>query len=413
MVRSLSRISLALAVGVSLTASAFGQDANPQGQPDAAPAQRAAQGLKPGSSHGVKPVVIDRSVIYKPTIVDPYDRKNFYGFNHAASVTRLSDGRLLAAWFSGPFEGSVDQVIYGCTSGDGGKTWSEGVVLNDQKWRSDFDPAFIADGDRTWMFYSVGRWNRYPFIRPAGGQGARGGEAQEVGIDSFKTFVRYTDDAGKTWSDEQRIGDYTGWGPRSNGIKLSTGELILPTHQYQKHLHGVVKSSDGGKTWRKIEAPPQEEKIGAAEPSVAECLSGKLLMVLRSKDGWLWTTSSTDKGETWSPVTKTDLVAAASSHSLIRLKDGRLLLTHNPSKPPLRTPLTMRVSTDEGQSWHEPTEIASIEPPKPGDEVWTRQVSYPSAIELPDGTVIAVWGEISISNSEQSGIIHCARVRFE
>lgn len=354
------------------------------------------------------PEVIAHALVYKDAHTDPYDRENLYGFNHAPSVTRLSDGRLLAAWFSGPFEASVDQVILGCYSQDDGKTWSKkGIVLNDQPRRSDFDPAFIADGERTYLFYSVGRWNRYPFV------GGRGKEKTEVGIDSFKTFVRHTDDAGKSWSEEVRVGDHTGWGPRSNGIKLSSGQLILPLHHYMEHHPGILKSTDGGKTWRKIEGPKPEPKVGAAEPSIAETASGKLLMIVRSRDGFLWTTTSTDQGEHWSPLIKTDMPAAASSHNLLRLRDGRLLLTHNPTKPPLRTQLTARISADEGATWGEPVEISRVEPAGEDEEVYSRQVAYPSAVQLPDGSVIVVWTQISISPTEQYGNIQCARLRVE
>lgn len=366
--------------------------------------------LLPLAAHGADlrtAVVVDQGTVYEYPSDDPYDPHNQFGFNHAPSVTRLSDGRLLAAWFSGPFEASVHQVILGCYGAPDGKTWEPGVVLNDQPRRSDFDPAFVTDGRRTWLFYSVGRWNRYPFV------GGRDKEKTEVGIDSFKTFMRYTDDAGRTWSSEQRIGDHAGIGPRSNGIRLSTGELLLPLHHYQKHQPYVLKSSDGGATWRKFEGPTPEERIGAAEPCIAECASGKLLMVVRSRDGFLWTAESADKGETWSPLANTGMPAAASSHSLIRLSDGRLVLTHNPTKPPLRTSLTVRVSADEGKTWGLPTEVASVPPAEEGGEVYSRQVAYPSALEMPDGTMMLVWTQISISPTQQSGTIRWARVRFE
>lgn len=56
-------------------------------------------------------VIVSSGEVFNYPNADPYDRNNDYGFNHAPSVTRLSDGRLLAAWFSGPFEASVHQVI--------------------------------------------------------------------------------------------------------------------------------------------------------------------------------------------------------------------------------------------------------------------------------------------------------------
>jgi len=356
---------------------------------------------------GKPPVVLESGPVFEYPNADPYDLSNLYGFNHAPSVTRLADGRLLAAWFSGPFEASVHQLILGCYGEPDARSWGPGVVLNDVPRKSDFDPAFIRDGNRTWLFYSVGRWNRYPFV------GKRDAEKTEVGIDSYQTFARFTDDAGRTWSDPRRIGEHTGAGPRSNGIKLSTGELILPLHRYDGQSPGILKSADGGATWRKIDGPKPDEKVTASEPSIAECASGELLMIVRSRDGWLWSTRSNDKGETWSKLLKSDMPAAASSHSLLRLTDGRLVLTHNPSKPPIRTPLTIRVSTDNGLTWGEPAELDSVPVPDETDEVYSRQVAYPSAIENPDGTVTVVWTRISVSPTEQYGKIHWAKVRIE
>ncbi len=354
------------------------------------------------------PKMIANGLLYANPKVDPYDRTNYYGFNHAPSVTRLADGRLLAAWFSGPFEGSVDQVILGCYSADDGATWSDGVVINDQPRKSDFDPAFITDGSRTWFFYAVGRWNRYPFVA------SKDGEEKDVGIESFKLFARTTDDAGKTWSEERRIGEQTGWGSRSNGIRLSSGELLLPLHRFVPDFPpAVMKSSDGGKTWRKIDAPKAEEKSANAEPTIVECTSGKVLMILRSRDGSLWMTESTDKGDKWSVPWKTEMPGTSSCSNLLRLQDGRLLLTHNPSKPPIRSPLTTRVSADEGKTWGAPLELAQVTIPGVDDIVRGRQVTYPSSVLMPDGTVLIVWTEITIAPQEQWGKIHWARVKLD
>ena len=345
-----------------------------------------------------RPAVTSRSVVFKHPNGDPYDLTNKYGFNHAASVTTLADGRLLASWFSGPYEGSVHQVILSAHSDDQGRTWSPAEVLQDEPRKSDFDPAFIRDGRRTWFFYSVGRWNRYPFVQD---------QASNVGIKSFKLYYRWTDDSGKTWSERQLALEGLGIGCRSNGIALSTGELVLPLHGYVSGVASVLKSSDRGRTWRRC--GHVTTATVAHEPSVAELPSGELLMAIRTRDGHLWTSRSRDKGETWAAAEQSPLVAAASSHNVLRLRDGRIVLTHNESKPPLRTPLTMRVSGD-GATWGEPVRLSEVPIPGPNDDAWSRQVSYPSATELSDGSVLAVWGEIYVGALTQYGDIHAARV---
>jgi hypothetical protein len=117
-------------------------------------------------------VVESRATVFEDTHTDPYDRSNYFGFNHAPSVTVLGGNRVMAAWFSGPFEGSVDQVIMGATSDDGGTSWRKARVINDRPRVSDFDPAFINGGNRSYLFFSNGRWAscRHPARTTAAGR---------------------------------------------------------------------------------------------------------------------------------------------------------------------------------------------------------------------------------------------------
>src|SRR5688572_2771541 len=113
-----------------------------------AAATAAAENVKNAAS---APQILATSQVFKYPLSDPYDLKNLHGFNHAPSIARMADGKLIAAWFSGPFEASVHQVILASTSNDDGKTWSEAQVLQDTPRVSDFDAAFIQDSARTWM----------------------------------------------------------------------------------------------------------------------------------------------------------------------------------------------------------------------------------------------------------------------
>ena len=355
--------------------------------------------LTPGKAaiRPLAPRVLSGATVFVHPSSDPYDRKNFYGFNHAPSVVALPDGRLLAAWFSGPFEASVDQLILASYSADGGRTWTSPVVLQDFPRKSDFDPAFIADGPRTWFFFSAGRENRYPVVHD---------EKHEVGVDSFTTFCRLTQDSGRTWSEPRAVKEKVYC--RSNGIRLSTGELLLPIYEIPSR-GGVLKSTDAGMTWKRYGAISTQ--AGAGEPSIAELRSGAIMMVLRTTDGFLWKTSSTDKGETWSSPIRTKIAAATTSHNLFRLSDGRLLLTLNESSPSVRTPLTMRISDDDGESWGESAKLAEIALPAEGEKVWAREVCYPSVAQLKDGSLVVVWAKLVLSDAEQFGDIESARVQ--
>jgi predicted neuraminidase len=359
-----------------------------------------------------------RSVVFSYPQIDPYDRTNLYGFNHAPSVAVLPDGRLLCVWFSGPYEGSVDQVILASFSSDEGRTWGKAFVLQDEPRNSDFDPALIRDGKRMWLFYVTGRWNRYPFAQgvpkdssyigdnPAGHLS----EKAYIGPGSFHLYMRYSDDSGETWTPPKRVHDTAG--SRSNGIRLTTGELLLPAHDFMNNWTEsyVVRSTDGGETWER--SGSIVNKSGVDEPTIAELKNGDVLMALRTNDGFLWTCVSKDKGKTWSKPRRQEMQAGAASHNLFRMSDGRIALTHNECEVGKRTPLTMRI-TEDGETWGEPLTIAQSLTPGQGNDYWGCQVTYPSVCEVSGNTLVVVWAYINMSNTVQYGDIRAARIRFD
>lgn len=268
-----------------------------------------------------------KSIVFAYPQNDPYDRANRFGFNHAPSVTRLPDGRLMAVWFSGPYEGSVHQVIAGSYSDDGGRTWSPAEVVRDEPRRSDFDPGFLMTDDASFLFHSAGRWTRYPFV------GFRDTERKEVGVESFRITLRRWRDNG-TWSDAELLGSPTGWNCRSNGIELASGRLLIPVHRLGSPLRSAVMlSDDGGGTWRMGGEPKIEARGGGGEPTVAELPDGTLLMAIRVRAGTVWFARSDDGGETWSDAKASDVPGAGASHNLFVDSRNRLLLTHNPTVP--------------------------------------------------------------------------------
>lgn len=352
-----------------------------------------------------QPLTIEsRAVVFTYPITDPFHRANLYGFNHAPSVTALPDGRLLCVWFSGPFEASVDQVILASFSSDQGHNWDRAFVIQDRPHTSDFDPAFIVDGKRVWFFYTIGRWNRYPFAR---GQKDAENEKGFIGKESYHQYARYSDDSGRTWSEERMIHNTAS--SRSNGIRLSSGELLLPAADFLKDKEAaVLRSEDQGKTWTR--SAPVNNSTGADEPTIAEMKNGNVLMALRTYDSHLWTCVSQDKGKTWSAPKKHTMLAAGSSHNLFRISDGRLALTHDNCENGLRTPLTIRL-TEDGETWTEPLVLDEALTPGKGNTFWGSQVSYPSVTELPGKILLVVWTRINMSNEEQYGEIHSARVK--
>lgn len=322
--------------------------------------------------------VLERTVIFRHTSTDPKDPANTSGLNHGPTVTRLPDGRLMAAWFSAPAEGADSQRIMQAVSTDQGHVWTSVQVLQDTPGKADFDPALFVAGKETFFFFSV--------------------------ASPFDVWFRQSRDSGGSWSEPVSVGQLNHT-TRSNGIQLSSGELLVPLHLRGTKGGGVMKSGDGGKSWKRFGAVANPEGQGG-EPTIAQTRSGKILMMLRTKDGELWCSESTDKGETWSTSRKTGLTSTTSASHLLCTRDGTLVLTLNPDRNTLRFPLVMHVSRDEGRTWSA-AEVLADRPEKVGG--WS--VCYPCVTELSDGILVVVWTQIKDSPGELHGDIHAARVR--
>ncbi len=322
--------------------------------------------------------IIDRTLVFKHTSTDPKDPANHSGYNLGPSIALLPDGRLMAAWFSSPSEGAESQRIVQAFSSDQGRTWGEATVLQDIAGRADFDPSLFVAGKETFLFFSC--------FDP-----------------QIDIYFRRSSDSAQTWSEPEKINQINHT-TRSNGIQLSTGELLVPLHMRGTKAGGVMKSRDGGKTWTRFGAVANPEGQGG-EPTIAETKSGAVHMMLRTNDGQLWRSISRDKGETWGATEKTGLASTSSASHLLCTRDGTLVLTYNPGPTPHRFPLHLRISRDEGKTWSEPTLLADR--PAKGSG-WS--ICYPALTELADGTLVAIWAQKKDSPGELYGDIHSARI---
>ena len=70
----------------------------------------------------------------------------------------------------------------------------------------------------------------------------------------------------------------------------------------------------------------------------------------------LFESRSTDGGETWSPIKPLDLPTPITKVRLYTRKNGDLLLLHNPSYE-RRSPLSLWISHDDGQTWSEKVDL--------------------------------------------------------
>lgn len=273
--------------------------------------------------------------------------------SHCATLTELTDGRLIAVWYAGTQEGARDVALLAATY-DG--TWSEPKVLLDTPGLPDGNPTlWTAPDGSIYLFHVV---------------------IYEGGWDSVLPYYRISTDDGNTWSESRLFADRRGLMFRCRPITLSTGRVVLPAYDETDWSGVCYLSDDGGRTWRP--SGPMTALTGCIQPAVVERTDGSLVAYLRTGAGGdsLWQSTSADGGETWSPCVKTIWPNPNAGIDLIRCRDGRWVLAFNPLTQG-RGKLSLALSTNEGESWTET--VVEDEP--------VQEFSYPALLQANDGRV--------------------------
>lgn len=288
------------------------------------------------------------------------------------AIERATNGRLWCASFSGgPKEPDPDNVILLATSEDDGVSWSAPRVIIDPLGSTRaYDPALWHDPTgRLWLFYNQA----------------------DLATRDFTAWAITTDQshlADPQWSPPRKIEIDAAFAFRLNKpTVLKSGRWLLPvtwsrnapTGWFAKdqQLQGVAVSDDSGQTWTlhgSVEAPSW-----ALENMIVERRDGRLWMLIRTGSGVLWESFSTDGGRTWSSGSPTKIVNPGVRFFIRRLASGRLLLI-NTFDPKRRRGLRAYASDLQMETVFS----ASI-------ELDSRdKVSYPDAIQAPDGSICAV-----------------------
>jgi alpha-L-rhamnosidase len=354
---------------------------------------------------------------------------------HSATIAQTTEGDLLTAFFGGTREGHPDVCIYVSRKEKGSEEWTKPELVADG-WmtvegkavrKACYNPVlFQQPGGALYLFYKVG--NR---------------------VSDWKGFLKMSRDGGRSWSRAFNLPE--GYlGPVKNKIEIVDGKAIAPssteTNGWKVHFE---ISEDNGRKYRKVgpleaEAAlpthlqsPYTHRIGqttkgtvskksitpgntvstgnplsnqvsisqtlvsdaeggdnaethviqAIQPSILKHRDGRLQILCRTRNGRLATAWSTDRGETWSALSLTDMPNNNSGTDAVTLADGRHLLVYNAvATPPgqkkaARTPLNVAVSTN-GLNW-KPLLTLETSP--------VSQYSYPSVIQTPDGYVHIVY----------------------
>jgi hypothetical protein len=175
-------------------------------------------------------------------------------------------------------------------------------------------------------------------------------------------------------------------------VQLSGNRLLYAGKELWKEQrrNGVCESTDDGKTWkwlaeiptRKGDDPKEYHELHAVDAG-----EGRIVIHIRNHNktnsGETLQTESTDGGKSWSEPHSIG-VWGFPSH-LLRLKDGRLLMSYGHRRKPIGN--QARVSADQGRTWSEPLTIS--------DDAASTDLGYPSTVQLDDGSLLTVWYEVT------------------
>jgi predicted neuraminidase len=335
--------------------------------------------------------------------------------NHGSCIVEAPNGDLIVCWFHGSGERTADDVkVEGARRRKGAKAWSERFTLADTPDYPDTNCCmFIDPTGRLWLMWPTilaNTWEsalmKYRISSNYSNDGPPTWEVNEVmhvtpgddfvaAVDRFVAHATATLDPAalgvergqkvEAWLASLRtkaadkLTRRLGWFTRAHPFVLEGRRLIVPLYSDGFSFSLMNISDDWGKTWH-VSAP----LIGGGniQPSIVQRKDGSLYTVMRDNGPppkRLMQSESRDRGETWSPVTDTEIPNPGTGAEIISLRNGHWVLVSNDVERG-RNRLTVQISDDEGRSWKwkRALEFAADE---------SGRFHYPSIIQAKDGTL--------------------------
>lgn len=184
-------------------------------------------------------------------------------------------------------------------------------------------------------------------------------------------FSRTSSDGGKTWSKVEMM-PAGFWGPvRAKPIQLANGTILAGTsvESFRNWTPFVDRSTDDGKTWTRSNAFPVADKLNQIQPALFETKSGSVVALMRSRDPRVVCRSeSKDGGVTFGPAEETKLPNPSTGLDCVRIGDEVFLICNPVAQG--RTPISIAKSTDDGRTWKVAADL----------ETESGEYSYPAMI---------------------------------
>lgn len=330
-------------------------------------------------------------VISDLTEVDVFvSGKDGYDTYRIPSIIRAANGHLLAfceGRKNGRSDtGNIDLVMK--RSMDSGRTWSPQIIVWDDLDNTCGNPCPVLDTS-TGNISLLLTWNS--------GKVHERDISTGFGDDSRRVFLCTSSDHGATWSDPRDITADTkreGWswyatGPGA-GIQIQhgphAGRLVIPCDHKEPSGNGtlfyshVIYSDDGGATWRLGGRSPEPN---TNECEVVELTGGRLMLNMRNYRQGAKARQvcfSSDGGQSWRDQVRNETLIEPICQASIRRvswrqsggSDKGIILFSNPAHKTKRRQMTIRATTDDGNTWPHSMLIYQ------GDSAYSCLVSLPN-----------------------------------
>jgi hypothetical protein len=287
------------------------------------------------------------------------------------NLVKLKDGTLVAVVFNQPNHGRTEGDV-DCWGSVDGNFWNRLSTITrhePETVRMNHAAGLNADGD---LVVLCNGWDKVAPQRNAASQ-------------PIQTVVCISHDGGKSWDQGGPVL------PKEPGLcwqvpfgdimQAANSDLVASTYAFGKGAGNIyaVRSKDGGKTWPVI-APIVKDRH--CEAAILHVGDGKWLAASRRFDILdLDIFASDDDALTWQHATTLDIRPVSSAH-LLKLSDGRVLLTYGNRGERANRGIEARTSPDGGKTWGKPQQLVALEKTDCG---------YPDAAELPGGRILVAY----------------------
>lgn len=334
--------------------------------------------------------------------------------NHASCIVEAPNGDLLVCWFHGSGERKADDVkVEGARLRKGQRTWSERFVMADTPGYPDTNCAmFIDPQGRLWLLWPTilaNEWHtalmKYRISSDYSQHGPPRWQVSEVlhvtpGPEFAPPVIKWAaeherdlleDTPAKTAEflrdlaihAQDKLYRRLGWMTRAHPFVLNGSRLIVPLYSDGFSFSLMAISDDWGQNWHTstpLVGP------GNIQPSIVQRRDGSLYTLMRDNGPAphrLMQSASSDRGETWSSVTDSELPNPGSGAEIISLQNGNWVLISNDTERG-RNSLAVQMSDDEGKTWKWKRHL-EFETPGPD----AGSFHYPSIIQGRDGALHA------------------------